>query len=417
MITNQKFRLTATLLLLFTCLFYGTYAQQWTRFRGSDGQGIDTTGSVPLTWEADDFAWKINLPGTGNSSPVVWGNKIFVSCADNEDSIGYVMAIDALDGGILWQQEFDLSQLRMHVDNDLAAPTPAVDESMLFVIWYSTTKTTLTAMDHDGTIQWQSDFEGIEARHGGGNSLMLTDLDVIFSREQEQGSSLNGSWIAVNKQTGRSSWVVERENSKNNSFSSPVLIKEDSHEPQLVFASQAHGFTAVDPKTGQIIWERKGFLTARVVASPVYSDNIIIGCRRGELVALELDSNSNQPADTALYTLTRDISPYVPTPIILGKFIYLFMDSGIVACVRLATGELMWKERPAGPIYGSPVCVDGNLYCITKAGEVLVIAAHSKYQLLGISNLGEGSFSTPVMAGSGMVFRTFSQLMLLESMD
>jgi len=405
--------------LIFLCTFYvsDADAQQWTRFRGSDGQGIDTTVSVPHTWEADDFKWKINLPGTGNSSPVIWGDKIFVSCANNEDGIGYILAIDAQDGATLWQKAFDLSEFSMHVDNDLAAPTPAVDESSLFVIWYSNKKTTLIAMDHDGTIQWQADFEGIEARHGGGSSLMLTDSDVIFTREQEVASSLGGSWLAVNKQTGLTSWEVERENCESNSFSTPILIKDDGQEPKLIFTSRAHGFTALDPETAQILWERKGLLTARVVASPVYSNELIIGCRKGELVVVELDPISNHPADTALYTLTRDLSPYVPTPIVIGKFIYLFMDSGVVACVRLATGELMWKERPAGPIYGSPVWVDGNLYCITKAGDVLVIGANPEYHLKGILPLGDGSFSTPVMVESGMVFRTFSQLILFESMD
>jgi len=228
---------------------------------------------------------------------------------------------------------------------------------------------------------------------------------------------MQSTWLAVNKQSGLSSWVVERENCESNSFSTPILLKEDRMEPQLIFTSQAHGFTAVDPKTGQILWERKGLLTARVVASPVYSNKLIIACRKGEGVVIELDPNSLQPADTALYTLPRELSPYVPTPIAIGAFIYLFMDSGIVACVRLTTGELLWKERPAGPIYGSPVCVDGTLYCITKNGEVLVIGARPTYQLQGIYPLGEGSFSTPVMAESGMVFRTFSQLMLLESID
>jgi outer membrane protein assembly factor BamB len=103
----------------------------------------------------------------------------------------------------------------------------------------------------------------------------------------------------------------------------------------------------------------------------------------------------------------------VPTPIVVGELLFLFMDNGTVACLRLATGELLWKERPAGDIFGSPVCVDGNLYCMTKAGKVLVIDASPTYQLLGIHELGEGSFSTPVMCGSGMVFRTFSQLILI----
>jgi outer membrane protein assembly factor BamB len=107
------------------------------------------------------------------------------------------------------------------------------------------------------------------------------------------------------------------------------------------------------------------------------------------------------------------MSPYVPTPISLEGNLFLFTDGGTVACVSLATGELLWKERPAGAIYGSPVCVNGNLYCITKDGEVIVVRAGPTYQLFGISALGEGSYSTPVMCSSGMVFRTFTQLMLL----
>ncbi|TFH21861.1 MAG: hypothetical protein E4H10_14695, partial [Bacteroidia bacterium] len=104
--------------------------------------------------------------------------------------------------------------------------------------------------------------------------------------------------------------------------------------------------------------------------------------------------------------------PYVPTPLVKDDLLFLYMDNGTVACVRLANGELLWKERPAGPLYGSPVWVGGKLYCISKAGKVIVLKADSSYELDGILDLGEGSFSTPVMCESGMVFRTFSKLML-----
>jgi outer membrane protein assembly factor BamB len=121
----------------------------------------------------------------------------------------------------------------------------------------------------------------------------------------------------------------------------------------------------------------------------------------------------NQAADSVRYSLPNNLSPYVPSPIVVGGLLFLFMDNGTVACLRLASGELLWKERPAGDLFGSPICVNGNLYCITKAGKVLVIDASSTYHLLGINELGEGSFSTPVMCRSGMVFRTFSQLILI----
>jgi outer membrane protein assembly factor BamB len=328
--------------------------------------------------------------------------------------MGYVFAVDERDGKILWQKEFNVTDLSLHTNNNLAAATPAVDESQVYVVWYSKEKTSLIALTHDGTIQWQAEFDGIESRHGGGSSLMLTDSHVVFTREQEKDySSLNSSWVAVNKRTGKTDWELERETVTSNSFSTPLLVKTDNQEAQLIFVSEAHGFTGVDPETGQILWERKELLPHRVVASPVYSDGLIIGCRKGEAVVLEVDLNRNQVADSALYSLPPNLSPYVPTPLVVGELLFLFMDNGTVACVRFATGELLWKEKPAGDIFGSPICVDGNLYCMTKAGKVLVIRADSSYQLLGIHDLGDGSFSTPAMAKSGMVFRTFSKLMLV----
>jgi hypothetical protein len=386
---------------------------QWTRFRGSDGQGIDLKGDVPITWDSSDIRWRTPLPGTGNASPVVWANKIFVTSAADEKDLGYVMAVDHRDGKILWKREFTVTDISLHKNNKLDAATPAVDASHLYTIWYSKDKTELTALDHDGNIRWQKEFGGIESRHGGGSSLMLTDAFVVFTREQEDGSTLKSTWVAVNKQTGETAWEVERESARANAFATPLLIRPDKRDPQLIFASQAHGLTGLDPATGKILWENKDVFPSRVVASPVYSDGMIVACRKTECLVFDLDHKTGMVKDSARYSLPPSLSPYVPTPIIVGKFLFQFMDNGTVACLRLATGELIWKERPAGDIFGSPVCVGGSLYCITKEGKVLVIKADSSYQLHGINDLGEGSFSTPVMCGEGMVFRTFSQLLLL----
>jgi len=403
-------------ILFFTCCSTSeTETSQWTRFRGSNGQGIDTNWSAPVIWESSDFQWKIKLPGKGHASPVVWGNKIFVSSGDDEKDTGYVLAVNERDGKILWQKEFIVTDLQMHPNNSLASHSPAVDESQVYIIWYTKEKTNLTALSHDGNIQWQAEFGGIESRHGGGSSLILTDKYVVFTREQEEGSSVNSSWIAVNKDTGETAWELERESCSTNSFSTPILVRTNNQIDQLIFTSQAHGITGVDPETGQVLWERKGLIPDRTVASPIFSEGLIVACLKGEGVVLELDMHTNQAADSVRYYLPLNLSPYVPTPIVVGELLFLFLDNGVVASVHLATGELLWRETPAGAIYGSSICVDGKLYCITQAGKVLVIEADSTYKLLGINELGEGSFSTPVMCSSGMVFRTFSQLMLLEN--
>lgn len=400
------------------CLLAGisvTEAQinQWTRFRGSDGQGIDTQYNAKVVWDSTDYRWVIDLPGTGNASPVVWDNTIFATSAEDDKDLGYLTAVDARDGRIIWQKEFKVTDLSLHENNKLAAPSPAVDESHIYVLWVSTDKTDLMALSHTGKILWKSEFGGTEARHGGGSSLMLTEKNVVFTREQEKGSSLNSSWVAVDKKTGETSWEIERETVAANSFATPILIKSDNQASQLIFGSQAHGLTGVDAETGKILWENKNLLSARVVASPIYSEGMLVISRKGMTMVVDIDPNTNQARDTARYSLPNNLSTYVPTPIIVGDFLYIFMDNGTVSCLRLATGKLMWKERPAGAIFGSPICAGGNLYCMGKLGEVIVIRASSDYQLQGISYLGEGSFSTPVMCKSGMVFQTFSKLYLL----
>lgn len=412
-ISNNYF-LFACLVLLVSFSPADTIKFQWTSFRGSDRSGIDPNRNFPVFWESSDFRWQTTLPGKGNASPVVWGNTIFVTSSDNEKNIGYAFALDERSGKILWQKDFNVPDLKMHEDNCIATQTPVVDESQVYFIWYSKEKTGLTALSHDGTLQWEAEFGGIEARHGGGSSLMQTDKFVVFTREQElEHSSLKSTWVAVNKCTGKTAWELERELAKANSFSTPLLVEIENQPAQLIFASQAHGLSGIDPETGKVLWERKEMFPARVVASPIYSDGLIIACRNGGALVFDLQLL----ADTARYFLPRNISPYVPTPIVVGEFLFLFTDGGTVACVRLATGELLWKERPAGPIYGSPVCVDGKLYCISKAGKVIVIRADSSYQLLGTSELGDGSFSTPVLSESGMVFRTFSKLMVLGNSE
>ena len=410
-LVNKNLCYTLLLFLVFACSSPET--NYWTKFRGADGLGIDTNKKAPVKWELSDFRWEVSLPGNGNASPVAWGDKIFVTSADDEKDLGFLIAVNAQDGKILWQKKFKVSNLSMHKDNKLAFSTPAVDKSQVFMVWYTKEKTYLKSINHNGTLQWEVEFDGIICRHGGGSSLMLTDKYVVFTREQEDFSPLKSSWIAVQKKDGKTVWEIGRNSPENNSFSTPLLLKSSNGQSQLIFASQSHGVTGVELETGKVLWERPNILPSRVVASPFYVNGKLIVTRNGETLVLDLDSTTFELADSIGYTIPRNLSPYVPTSIVVGELLFLFKDNGSIACVQLDTGELLWKERPAGAIYGSPICVDGNLYCITKEGEVIVIQADPTYQLLAINKLGEGSFSTPIMCNYGMVFRTFTKLKLL----
>jgi outer membrane protein assembly factor BamB len=413
-----KYFIYASVLLLLSFTPSENEPNYWTRFRGADGLGIDSKAKAPVTWNESGLTWKIPLPGIGNASPVVWGNTIFVTSADDEKDTGYLTAVNGKDGKVLWQKEFRVTDLTMHKDNKLAAQTPAVDQTLVYLVWYSKEKTSLIALTHEGTIRWQSEFGGMLSRHGGGSSPMLTDQCVIFTREQEKEySTYTSSWLAVDKQTGKTVWELERDSPENNSFATPLLLKLANHPDQLIFASQSHGLTGVVPATGAVLWERKKLFATRVIASPFYAEGMVVVSRNGETLVIDIDSTTNQAKDSARYKLPRLLSTYVPTPIVVNKLLFTFTDNGTIACTQLADGRLLWKEKPSGPLYGSPICVNGNLYCITKEGKVLVILADSTYKLLGINELGEGSFSTPVMCKSGLVLRTFTQLMMVGNGD
>jgi len=271
----------------------------WTRFRGADGLGIDLNTTIPVILGESGFKWKVPLPGIGNASPVVWGNKIFVTSADDEKDTGYLTAVDTRGGKVLWQVEFRVSDLNMNKDNKLASQSPAVDESQVYIIWYSKEKTSLAALSHEGVIRWQSEFGGMMSRHGGGSSPMLTDDCVVFTREQEKEySTIISSWVAVDKQTGKTVWELERESPENNSFATPLLLESNNQASQLIFASQSHGLTGVVPGTGKILWERKKLFPARVIASPFYSDGMLIVSQNGKTMVIDLDSTTNQAKDS-----------------------------------------------------------------------------------------------------------------------
>ena len=166
----------------------------------------------------------------------------------------------------------------------------------------------------------------------------------------------------------------------------------------------------MDPRTGTVIWEYSTAFNHRTVASPLFWYDLVIGTCKQKLVAIEVPNRTNN-LPVIKYELKQNLTPYVPTPIIVGDLLFLFLDNGNIACCNVSDGKLLWKEKPAGGYYGSPVFAGGNLYAATKDGDVVVVKASSKYQLLAVNSLGEKSYATPAVSGNTLIFRTFSHLM------
>lgn len=391
-------------------------AQEWTRFRGPNGQGISPAQTIPVKWTEDDYNWKVELPGGGHSSPVVWKDKVFVTTGDAKTDSSTILALSVADGRILWQEEYTLGSYRINRLNSYATTTPTVDADRIYVLWPTSSKTILVALDHFGNEVWKRTFEAVHARHGAGGSPIVFEDMVVFTHEQEQGDhDVDSTWIALDRKTGRTRWRLRRQKSSNMSYSTPCVYRSRADKPQLVFTSHAHGITGVDPRTAQVVWEAKSAFADRVVSSPVVAGELIIGtCGEGgsgkRLIAIQPPQADKTAEPKELYKIEDRSATYVPTALAIEDLLFTVHDRGQISCLRTATGEPLWREKPAGRFYGSPVYAGGNLYCITTAGDVVVIKAAPSYELLAVNPLGEKSHATPAIADGRIYLRTYSHL-------
>ena len=390
--------------------------QEWTRFRGPNGQGISHADTIPVKWTEKDYNWKVKLPGGGHSSAVLWGNKVFVTSGDQKTGRGILLALRVSDGKVLWQEEYALSPYRMNRLNSYATTTPVVDGDHIYALWPTSKETILVALDHNGRDIWKRTFGGPHCQHGAGSSPVVLDDIVVFTQEHEDSdNSPQSAWIAVDRKTGQTRWKLERQTCPKTSYSTPCVYSPGTNTPQLIFTSLAHGMAGVEPRTGAVVWEVKSAFVSRVVSSPVIAGGLLIGtcgdASSGKrLIAIQPGTRDESTQATEAYKIDDSSVPYVPTSLAKEGLLFTFHDRGYVSCLRSATGEQLWHEKPAGKFYGSPVWVDGRLYCITTAGEVVVIKAAPTYELLAVNPLGEKSHATPAVAGGRMYLRTYSQL-------
>jgi outer membrane protein assembly factor BamB len=186
----------------------------------------------------------------------------------------------------------------------------------------------------------------------------------------------------------------------------------------LIFVCWEHGITSVDPATGRVNWERDVFTKGHMettIASPIVAGDLILGISgwlgvNYEVVAVHAPGREDKGAH--VYRLDK-VAPLVPTPVVKDDLLFLWNDRGVISCAHAGTGEIHWRERVAGTFYGSPVCAGKNLYCMSREGEVVVVAASRRFELLARNALGEGSHSTPAVANSAMYLRTFSHLVAI----
>lgn len=383
--------------------------RHWPRFRGPNGAGESEAAAIPLQWTPEDYRWKVKLPGVGHSSPVVWLDRVVVTSALEDGSSLSVLCLRTVDGSRIWDRTVPVGRYPKSNLNSFASPTPALDAKHAYVTWATPTQYVVAALSlDDGREVWRREFDPFRSEHGLGASPIVWEDLVIVPDDQDGPSSI----FALDAATGKTRWQVARRSTKA-AFTTPCIFQADGGKPQLILSSWAHGVTSLDPRSGKTYWELPVF-QFRAVGSPTIAAGLIyasagVGGVGRQMVAVRPGDTDGTVEAKVAYRVESPF-PYVTVPVAKGNLVFLWQDRGIVTCLDGPTGKVHWRERAGGDCFSSPIRVADRIYCPTRNGEMVVLAASDRYEPLARFPLGEKTHSTPAVAEGVMYVRTLSQL-------
>lgn len=411
-----------------------THAQEWTRFRGPNGSGISEADSIPTKWTEADYNWKVDLPGIGHASPVLWGENIFIHTADilngtrpataeSETATRSVICLHASDGRTLWKKSFPSTLAkgyRVRAQNSLASSTPVVDAKHVYTAWSQGDATTLKVFTHGGELVWERELGPYLSGHGFCTSPIVFDNLVILQlhqrlpRDEDPVESTESRVIALDCKTGQTVWKTSHENSLSATHAVPFLYAPAEKPVELVVSSRKYGITAYNPRTGVINWSLES-LDRRPIGSPISAAGLIFGTSgagsgrdENKVVAVRPG-----PSPELVYEVNKHV-PYVPTLIAKDNLVFLWCDKGgIVTCIDGPSGEIHWKERVGGDFFSSPIIIGDRIFCTDVQGTTVVLAASQDYQLLAKNRLRDNMHASPAVAGGCLYLRTFHHLISL----
>lgn len=387
-------------------------AQEWTRFHGPNGQGVSSLKSFPAEWSEENIVFKAELPGIGHSSPVLWGEKVFLLSADPETAERYVLCLDANSGKILWQHDYKSVTHKLHLRSSYASCTPVVDEDIVIFAWSDPQHTWVKAYSHDGNQLWTKDLGTWASQHGFGTSPVIYKNKILLNASQANNKLPEGIdpgesyFYAFEKESGEIIWKTPR-GTASASYSVPAIYKGVNGD-EIICSNTVDGMYSLNPETGEENWAVKAF-DKRTVSSPLFSGGHIFGSTGsgggGNYVA------AIRPGKEPVVSYKLDRSaPYVPTSVCLDELMFCFYDKGILSCLDTKTGEVYYQKRLDCAFSGSAIRVGGKLFCVDEEGIVHVIAASKEFKVLAKNPLGEDCRSTPAVSGGRMYIRTYSQL-------
>lgn len=434
----KTFRILVFLVICaFVCAATAEEKRNWNQFRGPDGDGISLADKLPVKWsEHENVKWKIPVAGKAWSSPVIWGNQVWVSSADEDGRRLYAFCYDVNTGRPIFEMKlFDVEKPQaIHKFNSYASPTPVIEENRVYITFGASGTACIDTKT--GKVLWtRRDLECNHYRGAGSSPILYKDLLIMHF----DGSDVQ-YLVALDKTSGKTVWKVNRsidfkdlgpdgkpvsEGDFRKAFATPH-VAEINGVPVLI-SQGSKAIYAYNPMNGEEIWrveERSNYSASN---RPIYKNGIIyltsgfssgqilaiIPGKKGEVIDANVPSTYQNTQLKILWSVKRNV-PKKPGLIVDSGLVIAVDDSGIASCLDAKTGAEYWRERIGGNYSASPLLANGKVYFFSEEGKTTVIAASKQFQVIAVNTLDSGFMASPAVTGNALILRTKTHLYRIE---
>ncbi len=396
-------RPTVFLLLAVLGTADGARAGDWPGWRGPRGDGVSDETNVPVRWTGtDNVAWKTPIPGKGHSSPIVHGDRVFVTTCLEENGERRLLCLDRRSGKVLWNRVVLTSKLEhVHRLNSRASSTPATDGTLVFVAFLDGASAAVAAYDFDGQEAWRTSPGPFASTHGFCSSPILYKDTVIVNCDHDG----DGYVVALERATGARRWKIDRPN-KTRSYCAPLIVGAAGKTQMVLSGSKC--VASYDPDTGRQHWILDG-PTEQYVASLVYLDDLFFlttGFPEFHYMGIRPDGAGNVTKSHVLWhhaKVPAREGSYVPSPVAQGHWFFVVSDQGLCNCFEAKSGARKWLKQLGKHHSASPVAANGLLYFTADDGVTWVLRASDTFEVVSKNPLGEEVYASPAVA-RGQIF-------------
>jgi len=391
-----------------------TLAENWSRFRGENGQGISTESDLPRTWsETENIQWKTEIPGEGWSSPIVFNDQIFLTATTEEGVSCRILCVDRVTGAIRWNVEVHRQKPgAKRNQNSYVTPTPVTDGRRVYAAFADGT---LVATDFDGKLQWKNSRIKFHSLHGLGSSPVLVNDQVIMAFDGNSPEQREIGWktpwdqavvLSLDASTGNVNWEGSRQLSRVGHVT-PITVDGG----QRIISAAGDRVQAFDSKTGERIWsvysQGEG-----VTPSPALGDGIIFtssGFEEPTIRAIRLGGKGDVTNTHIAWEQKKGV-PAMPSPLLVDHLLYTITRDNILHCLKASDGEILWNKRLDGTHSASPVYADGRIYILSETGTTLVLNPGDRYDPLATNPLDEKCLASMAVSQGNFFIRGVTHL-------